>query len=330
MAGSNRARLWLPLTVIVVLAPLKYGLALNTGSLVLSLLMLVAAYLLSIYLYRVVIESALSGPLWPLWVATGVAMIAGAVTCPSEQVVSVLANTLMLSGSAIVVGWRLRLGDSALRLFAWGALVVLAGGTVMFASQWGQQMDMFEMLGHESAKALKQSLSTMGYHPDSAEAYASQVVSVSKAAARLVPAATLMNLVTQFAIGFLWFMGRGFTADQSMSRLRPMAQWKVPFALTPLVVAAALGRLLGNDTVILVADNVIMALSLLYCVGGLALMTHVLSRLKPPLIVRILFYVMLTLMGLLGFLFTVLLGFVDSFADWRKVSAQSIELDKSE
>lgn len=329
-AGLNRARLWLALMVIVVLAPLKYGLALNAGSLVLTLLVLVAAYLLSIYLYRVVIESALSGPLWPLWVATGVAMIAGAATCPPEQVVSMLANTLMLSGSAIVVGWRLRLGDSSLRLFAWGALVVLAGGTIMFASQWGQQMSMFEMLGQESAKALKQSLSTMGYHPDSADAYASQFVSVSKAAARLVPATTLMNLVAQFVIGFLWFLGRGLAVDRSATLLRPMAQWKVPFALTPLVVAAALGRLLGNDTVILVADNVIMALSLFYCVGGLALMTHVLNRLKTPLIVRILFYVMLTLMGLLGYLFTVLLGFIDSFADWRKVSPRSIELDKSE
>jgi len=328
-AGSNRARLWPPLMVIVLLAPLKYGLALQAGSLALSLIVLVAVYLLTIYLYRVVIESAQSGPLWPLWAATGAAMIAGAATCPPEQMVSMLANTLMLSGSAIVVGWRLRLGDSALRLFVWGASAVLVGGTVMFASQWGQQMDMFVMLGQESAEALKQSLSTMGYHPDAADAYADQFVSVSEAAARLVPATTLMNLVAQFTIGLLWFMARGLSAERSVSLLRPMAQWKVPFALTPLVVMAALGRLLGNDTVVLVADNVIMALSLFYCVGGLALMTHVLNRLKTPLIVRILFYVMLTLMGLLGYLFTVLLGFVDSFADWRKVSPRSIELDKS-
>jgi len=326
----NRARLWPSLMVIVLLAPLKYGLALQAGSLALSLVVLVAVYLLSIYLYRVVIESALSGPLWPLWAATGVAMIAGAAISPPEQMVSMLANTLMLSGSAIVVGWRLRLGDSALRLFVWGASVVLAGGVVMFASQWGQQMDMLVMLGQESAEALKQSLSTMGYHPDAADAYAAQFVSVSKAAARLVPATTLMNLVAQFTIGFLWFLGRGLTAERSVTLLRPMAQWKVPFALTPLVVAAALGRLLGNDTAILIADNVIMALSLFYCVGGLALMTHALNRFKAPLIVRILFYVMLTLMGLLGYLFTVLLGFVDSFADWRKISRQSIELDKSE
>ena len=308
VCSSVQARFWPPLMVIVLLAPLKYGLALQAGSLALSLIVLVVVYLLSIYLYRVVIESALHGPHWPLWVATGAAMIAGAVTCPPEQMVSMLANTLMLSGSAIVV----------------------AGGTVMFASQWGQQMDMFVMLGQESAEALKQSLATMGYHPDAADAYAGQFVSVSKAAARLVPATTLMNLVARFTIGFLWFLGRSLAAERSVTLLRPMAQWKVPFALTPVVVATALGRLLGNDTVILVADNVIMALSLFYCVGGLALMMHVLNRLKMPLIVRILFYVMLTLTGILGYLFTVLLGFVDSFADWRKVSPRSIELDKSE
>jgi hypothetical protein len=329
-AGSNRARLWPPLMVIVLLAPLKYGLALRTGSLALSLIALIAAYFLTIYLYRVVIESALSGPLWPLWAATGAAMIAGAAACPPEQMVMMLVSTLMLSASAIVVGWRLRLGDSALRLFVWGASIVLVGGTVVFASQWGQQMDMVLMLGRESTEALKQSLSTMGYHPDAVESYTAMLLGVSKAVARLVPAMTLMDLVVQFSIGFLWFLWRGLAAERSATLLRPMAQWKVPFALTPLVVAATLGRLLGNDTVILVADNVIMALSLFYCLGGLALITHVLNRLKMPLIVRILFYVMLTLTGLLGYLFTVLLGFLDSFADWRKISPRSIELDKSE
>ena len=327
---SNSARLWLPLAVIVLQAPLKYGLALHTGSLALMLVALVAAYLLAICLYRLVIESALGGPIWPLWAATGAAMIIGGVMCPPEQMIAMLANTLMLSGSAIVVGWRLRLGDSALRLFVWGTLVVLAGGTLMFASQWQQQMDMFVMLGRESADALKQSLTGMGYHPDAVESYAGQFASVSEAAARLVPAATLMNLVTQFAAGFLWFLSRGLAAERSATLLRPIARWKVPFALTPLVIAAALGRLLGNDRVVLVADNVIMALSVFYCVGGLALFTHVLNKLRATLFVKVLFYIMLTLLGLLGFLFTALLGFVDSFADWRKVSGRSIELDKSE
>jgi hypothetical protein len=35
------------------------------------------------------------------------------------------------------------------------------------------------------------------------------------------------------------------------------------------------------------------------------------------------------LTGLIGFALIVLLGFIDSFADWRKLSGQSIELDKS-
>jgi hypothetical protein len=329
-ARPGSVRRWLPHGVIVLLAPLKYGLALNTGSLLLSLLVLIVAYLLTVYLYRVVIESALSGPHWPLWAATGAAMIAGGVTCPPEQLVSMLANTLMLSGSAIVVAWRLKQGDSSVRLFAWGAFIVLAGGTAMFAAQWSQQMDLLVVLGQESAETFRRSLATMGYHPEAADAYAAQFAGIIESAARVVPATTLMNLVAQFTIGFLWFLGRGLPVERSATMLRPVAQWKVPFALTPLVVAAALGRLLGNDMVVLVADNVILALSLFYCVGGLALTTHVLNRFKAPLLIRILFYVMLTLTGVLGYLLTVLLGFIDSFADWRKLSARSIELDKDE
>ena len=327
---SSRTRLWSSLAVIALLAPLKYGLALQAGSLPLSLLVLVVAYVLTVYLYRVVIESALTGPHWPLWAATCAGMIAGAAVCPPEQTLSMLANTLMLSGSAIVVGWRLRAGDSALRLFAWGTLVVLVGGAVMFAPQWRQQMELFAMLGRESAETLRQSLLNMGYQPEAATANADVIARLGYAVSRLLPAVTLMNLVAQFTVGFLWFLARGLPAERSVALLKPFSLWKVPFALTPLLVAAALGRLLGNNTVILVADNVIMALSLFYCVGGLALVTHVFARLKAPLFVKILFYVMLALTGLLGYLFTVLLGFVDSFADWRKISARSIELDKKE
>ena len=109
-------------------------------------------------------------------------------------------------------------------------------------------------------------------------------------------------------------------------RLEPFSRWKVPFSVTPVFLVAAVGRLAGGDIITLVADNVLLVLSIYYCVGGLALLEYGLKRFKMPMFVKIVFYIMLTLSGVLGYVAIVLVGFVDSFADWRKVNESPIEL----
>ena len=84
--------------------------------------------------------------------------------------------------------------------------------------------------------------------------------------------------------------------------------------------------MVGGETITLVADNVLLAMSIYYCVGGLALLAHGLKRFKLPLFVKVMFYIMLTLSGVLGYIVIVLVGFIDSFADWRKVNEPPIEL----
>jgi uncharacterized protein YybS (DUF2232 family) len=77
-------------------------------------------------------------------------------------------------------------------------------------------------------------------------------------------------------------------------------------------------RLLGGESAKLVADNCILLLSITYAVGGLALMEFYMKRLGLSLLFRILFYIFLTLTWLIGFLVSAVLGFIDSFADWRR------------
>ena len=45
-----------------------------------------------------------------------------------------------------------------------------------------------------------------------------------------------------------------------------------------------------------------------------------------PAFVKVIFYIMLLLSGVLGYVAIVLVGFIDSFADWRKVNEPPIEL----
>jgi len=324
-----RARLWPVLIALVLFPLLKYGLAVRVAFLPLTAVALVAAYVVAIYLYRTVTEVALRGSLWPIATACSLALLGGALVCPSQQVVMMLAETLTIAVAGLAAGRSLRRGDSGLKSYVIGTIVVLIGGSIMFAPQWSGLMELLRTIGRENAAAMGQSLGMVGYHPEAAQSYADQFNSIVDIVARLVPAATLMSVVTQFTVGYLWFMMRGLPAERSAVLLPPFARWKAPFALTPLLIAAALGRLLGGDIVVLAADNILFVLSIYYCVGGLALIEYALRRLRLGLTLRILFYIAFTFSGLFGYLLAVLLGFADSFADWRRISRPSIELDKS-
>ncbi|MEW5797175.1 MAG: DUF2232 domain-containing protein [Candidatus Zixiibacteriota bacterium] len=316
--------------ILLALLPLaKYGVALRSEFVPLTLVTLVAAYGVAIYLYRSTALLAAVDRYWQVVSAAAVGLAAGLVVCHADYRLMMIGETLMIPAAGIVVGRRLRGGDKGLRSFVFGAMVVMIGGIVMFAPTWDRLMIVFEAIGRESAGTFSAGLISLGYHPDAVTDYATQLENVIHTVTRLIPAATLMNLLVQFTVGFLWLLGRDFAAAGSPAALAPFARWKVPFTLTPVLIVAALGRLFGGELVALVADNLLMMLSVFYCVGGLALIAHALRRLRMPLAIRVVFYIALTLTGLLGYLGSVLLGFVDSFADWRKVSRPSIELDKT-
>jgi hypothetical protein len=320
---------WLAAATLVVYPLLKYGVAFRVPLSVLTLLAVVAAYVLVIYLIRSISGAVYYGGLWPILAAGAVALVAGWMVCHPSQRFMMVCEMVMITGTGAVVGTRVRAGDSGSRVYLYGTLVVIAGGIAMYAAQWGQLMAIFASAGKEAVDSVTQNLTAFGYHPEAAKAYAGQMNSIVEVMARLVPSATIINMVAQFSIGFVWFLSRGVSAERSAVLLAPLTRWRVPFGLIALVIAAALGRLLGGELVVLIADNLFLGLSVCYCVGGLALAAHVLIRLNLPLVVRVLFYIAMLLTGVIGYMLIVLLGFVDSFADWRKLSSQSIELDKS-
>ncbi|MBU0984329.1 MAG: DUF2232 domain-containing protein, partial [candidate division Zixibacteria bacterium] len=154
-----------------------------------------------------------------------------------------------------------------------------------------------------------------------------QLLSTSMSVIRLVPMAEVMNPVLQFTIGFMWFLAGSSSSLTVCGSLRPFSRWKMPFAFIPVVIVVAVVRLTTLDPWALAADNVLATLSVFYCATGLSLVDHVLSRMKVGLGVKIAFYVLLTISGVLGYLMTALLGFIDSFADWRKVSEDPASLE---
>lgn len=309
--------------------PLLLGaLAMPTGDW-LALPLSVLVYLLSLYLYRGTASMAFAGHVRLLLYVGALSVGLAAVVVPSSVRMIMVAYTLSIPATGFVAGRGLfgyrSLGDRYLLGFAVAALA----GLIMFGPMWRPLLDIVGPAIEHLIPQITQTGTMLGYHPEAAQAQAEEMAKIAMGLSRLIPAVLVMTVVTQFTVGFLWFAMRELPPEESMA----LKNWRMPFWLAPVMIVVIMGRLLGGETITLIADNLLFVLSIYYSVGGLAMMEYRLSRMGLPTWVKAVWYISLTIVGLspIGLAlygFFVLLGFIDSFVDFRKIPAEPIELKK--
>jgi hypothetical protein len=312
--------LWLVMTVVAA-HPLLLAIAFRSQSLLVSIPALSAAYVIGIYVTVCMARSVGERRIRPVAAAAALAAVIGGGICPTGHMYTMMMTWATITASGVVVGYRACRETGRLRLYLWGLGTVIVGALAVNVPQWTAMVQAAGQATVQMLSDLQTSLTAAGYGAQESQDFLERAKKALDMTTRVLPAATIMNVVAQFSIGFLWFLGRRVPSTVVSGRLLPFVCWKLPFSLTPVVVLAILARLLGNDTLKLVSDNVLLSLSIFYCVAGLSLIEWGLGRLKMTTGIKVLFYIMLTLTGLIGYFVAVVLGFVDSFADWRKVSA---------
>jgi uncharacterized protein YybS (DUF2232 family) len=229
-----------------------------------------------------------------------------------------------------VIGRLARVEQSQLRLYLWGLAVIVVGGLMMWAPEWPLIMRTLSDKAPDLASTAEEILTAAGYPEAVVAESIDRMRYLLDTAIRLIPTGTVMNIVAQYSVGCLWFLYRGVPANAAVGELRPFSLWKAPFGLTPVLIVAILGLQFGGETINLVAINVLATLSIFYCVTGLSFLEYFLKRLKMPLWLKVVLYIVFVLSGLIGYFGAALLGFIDSFADWRKVSRGAIDLNNSD
>lgn len=231
----------------------------------------------------------------------------------------------MILFGGVITGRMMADGKPVDRVYILAGLAVAAFFTAQFSSLWGPMMRMMT----EDLPAILTQMETLygslGVGAEAAQDALAQSEKMFTAVTRIIPALTVLGALMQFSLGFLVFsyvMGRRYTL---LHYWIPFSSWRVPFAVTPLLVLAILARLLGNETYQLVADNVLAILAVYYSIAGLALIEYYMNKLSLSPLLRISFYMMLFVTQFWSFLaaaamfgMLILLGFVDGFADWRK------------
>jgi hypothetical protein len=141
---------------------------------------------------------------------------------------------------------------------------------------------------------------------------------------RLMPSFLALSAVSQLALAWLgltYILGR---YGEFVPGTGKFIYWKMPYYLIyPLGVVITL-RLLGNNTIEIIADNTLLFVGFFYAVFGFSVIEYFLKKIRLSLFMRILFYIGFILLQLPGLIFAAVLGLFDSYFDFRKVRARII------
>lgn len=286
-------------------------------SLPLSLSLAVATYGLTVFLYFGIARLAFERHTHVLWGAAVGAVVLSYLVSGLSILWPVLAGWSSLLFAAVIAGRKTMAGSRQKFVYISAAVSVAFFASVQYLPLWSELSQMVESSGNELLTNLTSQLSTAGYSDQAIRDNAEQTGKMLKAFVRLVPAATVLGALMQFSIGYLifvrWARGKQGAPTSPIS----FTELRVPFSLAPVLIVCISIRLVFDDPAALAADNMLAILSVYYCVGGLSLLEYYLKRLSIARAMKVLFYVFLFFTQLVGFFVAILIGFVDSFFDWR-------------
>jgi len=137
---------------------------------------------------------------------------------------------------------------------------------------------------------------------------------------RLTPSLLILSGIGQLFLGWVGLM----LILKMLGRFQPVligfAYWKMPYNYIYIVGITILLRMIGNESIRIVADNAILFMAFFYAVFGLSVFEYYLKKIKLSLLLRIIFYIAF----LPGALFAIFIGLFDSYFDFRKVRARII------
>ena len=289
-----------------------------------ALLAAVTTYFFARYLYYAIARLAYQRSTSLLWGGAATAVIAAYLFSGASGIWAPLTGWGMLLFAGALSGRLTLAGYAQGRVYIVGATAVAIFFALQSLPMWGEFVRAAPQLGETFAQQSEQFLLGLGYSSEIVRESLDQSRKMFDVMVRLFPAATILSALLQFSIGYLAFVLWVSCKNRSPACYVPFVFWKVPFGFTPLLIIVILMRVFGGELLKMIADNGLAILAVYYCGAGLALMEYYLRKLRLSKLMKTLFYIFLFLTQLAGFFVAALVGFIDSFADWRKVHAREM------
>ena len=277
-----------------------------------------AAFFVTIAAFYVTARLAFERQTYLLWGGVVAAVVIGFALSGLSELWAVLMATGAIWFGGVLPGRLAAMGRHEGFCYAAGMIAVGLLHVALFGPMWPSMIAGAKQAIPGLMEQFKQASSLVGSSPEEVTANLMQTERLMEIIVGLIPAGTFLSAQLQFAIGFVLFAVFVSRRHSALSFATPFEYWRISFAVAPLVVVAIAFRLLGGGWVVAAADNLIAVLSVFYCVAGLTLAEFYLRAFRLPMLLRVLFYVLMLLTHIVGFFVMALLGFVDSFANWRK------------
>ena len=304
---------------MIVYSALAFGNIGTSSGFAIPLLIGVITYFMSMYIFYGITTLAYKRSTTLLWIGTALAVIVGHMMSGLNNAWILLTVWGMFFFGGTVAGRMNTTGHRQLNIYIICAVVVGTFLTAQFLPSWSGMIEMAREAVETMMSKGEEGFIAMGYSVEAARENVEYARKMLNVMIRLIPASMILSALIQFTAGYLFFLYRLQKQHEEKQRLAPFYLWKIPFGMTPVILITILMRFWGSDIIVLVADNILAVLAVYYCVSGLSLIEFFLRKLNFSKVLRFLFYFMLFFTQLAGFFLTVLLGFIDSFANWRKI-----------
>lgn len=290
----------------------------------LSMLLALAAYFMTMIAYFGLGRLALAGHTrYLVGAAAAGLLLALALTGQGDSWPVLMGLSAVLAGG-VLCGRFTQQGQHPRQVYVWSMLAVAVLSVIQLAPLWSAVQIHSTELIDETIKQFRQTATLWTTDATAIDQAAGDYHRIMKGFIHILPAMTLLSCILQFTVGYLLlsrYLARSWphlTIQMSMSR------WRMPFGWTALLVAAVGLRLTGHELTMMAADNLLVLLAIFYAVCGLALVQTYLRRLTVPVVVKVMFWVLLFLTHLIGLSVIGLLGFIDSFVDFRRRAAAEV------
>jgi uncharacterized protein YybS (DUF2232 family) len=302
---------------------LNYGWLEKTSSHPLAILLSGVLYVVAVYLIYGIACLAYRKHTYLLWISGVGAFVVGYLFTGLSGLWSLLTGWSMILFTGTIVGRLTLKKTNQKKVFFVSVIAIIVFALTKFYPQLINYLEASEEFVKSLIADIEVYLATGNYSSSESAQVMDSARKVFYMIGRIMPALIVLNVIMQFSFGYLVFIyviGRYELKEQLLA---PFKYWKMPFMVMLFLLVAIPMRLFGDEPFIIIADNIIAFLTVFYSVTGLALIEYYLRAFKLSRLMRILFYLMIFFSQMIGFLAAALLGFIDSFTNWRSAGQLS-------
>lgn len=226
----------------------------------------------------------------------------------------------MVIAPALILGGLIVAGTPPSKALLGGIFVSVVVSMTVF---WSQK-DLIYLSIDNSMEMFVSVLNNMSQESQSGKNLIDEIETIFGTVKRLVPSLIALSGATQLFMGWLGMIVLFRFFGKFLPTLNSFIFWKMPYNFVYLIGAFILLRLIGGETLAIVADNVLLFVGFFYAVFGFSVFEYYLKKTRLSPFLRILFYIGFVFLQLPGLIGAALVGLFDSYFDFRKVRARII------